>query len=253
MSSPTPPSKPPLRSAIRGYVEDERRGRGPHLEADELVAYHERRLAADAAERVRDHLVLCPECADLLLDLGELAAPAQPAGAPDLTTGEVEAAWRELAPRLRAAPAPVPMPRRALAPVLPWALAAALLVAVVGLSARMVNLQQPEAGVVDVHLDSVTEQTRGGGETQSASRPMAVFLTRPSEGWSSDTLEIEIHEMGTGGRLVWKGRVQPDDKKDLTLSLRADYLRPGTYRLRAYPLGDGKRLRPIDYELPVAR
>lgn len=40
-----------------------------HAEPEELVAYRAHRLGEDEVEQLRDHLALCPECTELLLDL----------------------------------------------------------------------------------------------------------------------------------------------------------------------------------------
>lgn len=57
-------------------VEEKRRGLGPHPGPDELVAYHADELEEEEAKRLQDHLVLCPECARLLLELDAFTADA---------------------------------------------------------------------------------------------------------------------------------------------------------------------------------
>jgi hypothetical protein len=42
-----------------------------HPAAEELIAYHRRELEPPAAERLREHLADCADCADLVLDLAE--------------------------------------------------------------------------------------------------------------------------------------------------------------------------------------
>ncbi len=64
------------RSALDMVVDEKRRQLGPHLSDDELVAYHAGELEAASADRVQDHLVLCPRCAGLLLELDAFAADA---------------------------------------------------------------------------------------------------------------------------------------------------------------------------------
>lgn len=50
-----------------GAITDEAAEHHPAVE--ELVAYHRRELDPAAAERLREHLADCTECADLVLDL----------------------------------------------------------------------------------------------------------------------------------------------------------------------------------------
>lgn len=69
------------RSVLEAVVADKRRDLGPHPDLDEIVAYRAGGLGDEDAGRLQDHLVLCPECARLLLELDAFAADAAaPAG-----------------------------------------------------------------------------------------------------------------------------------------------------------------------------
>jgi hypothetical protein len=135
-----------------------------HPALEQLVAYHERRLDPTAHECLQDHLTICADCAELVLDLSnfrELRADgAEPAAS------RVDAAWQELTKRISDAPRPEteasdaqilqfpstasssassdPAPRswRSRAPPL---LAAALAIAVVGLSWQVTTLSKTVA------------------------------------------------------------------------------------------------------------
>src|SRR5947208_7978389 len=116
----------------------------PHPEPELLAAYHAGELTEPEERRLQDHLVGCPECAALLLDLDGLSDPAFGAGS--LAPADQEALWRSLQAEIRKEePAPlapvVPLRRRTLSPTWLPALAAALLVATTGLSAWVVSLQ----------------------------------------------------------------------------------------------------------------
>lgn len=71
-----------------------------HPTPETLVAYHAGELPADEQEALRDHLTLCHDCADLLLDLVSFAEFTPPEQAPILVDSEVEGAWQRFQPRL---------------------------------------------------------------------------------------------------------------------------------------------------------
>jgi hypothetical protein len=262
VNPPQPHSKLPLGAALHELAERQRRELGPHLEADELVAYHEQELSAADAERVRDHLALCPECAGLLLELDAFSAPS-PAGAPDLTTAEVEAAWRELAPRLAEDPPPVVrLPRRRLVPVLPWALAAALFSGIVGLSIWSMALRgelrdrsQPQATVM-VDLRPAAEMLERSGPARrsapSSRRTIALVLHPPhgSEAYSSP-VDLEIRKLGESGRVAWSARALQPENKVLVVTIPTGSLAPGEYHVLLYRVTAGKPEQPTEYELAI--
>jgi hypothetical protein len=70
----------------------------------------------------------------------------------------------------------------------------------------------------------------------------------PLDGWPAGTVELEMR--GPGKELLWRHPIQPDETRDLLVTLKAGSVTPGTYRLRAYR---GAGLPPVDYTLPMAR
>ncbi|HEX9735481.1 MAG TPA: hypothetical protein VGG06_26230 [Thermoanaerobaculia bacterium] len=72
-----------------------------HPAVEELVAYHRDELAGEARERLQDHLVLCKECARLLLDLENLVGLEPPSEAHRLSDDDVEEAKAALKARIR--------------------------------------------------------------------------------------------------------------------------------------------------------
>jgi Putative zinc-finger len=263
MDSPKPPSRTPIGPALRALAARARRDLGDrHPEAAELVGYHEGTLGEKEAERVRDHLALCPDCAGLVLELAEFSGQA-PSEASGLTTREVEEAWRSLAPRLAAAysqTAPPP-PRRA--PVsLPWALAATLLLGVVALSTWAVVLRQdlrelsrPRADAVVANLEPNGEGTRGETagrqERPRADRPATLILhALPPRGFSG--YELQILEAGHGGRVVWQGGgLHPRELGFFVLDLPAGALPPGKYLVRLYGVAAERREPLADFDLVI--
>lgn len=65
-----------------------------HLSVEVLSAYYRRTLPAGTAARVRRHVVVCPECRDLLLDLARFLEDRQGPHHPSAV--EVKAAWEKL-------------------------------------------------------------------------------------------------------------------------------------------------------------
>jgi hypothetical protein len=262
VDSPHASSKIPLEPALRALAERQRRELGPHLEADELVAYRERALAPAETERVRDHLALCPECAGLLLELDAFSEPS-PAGAPDLTTGEVEAGWRELAGRLNAARGAaaqggtvVKIPRPGSLDLLPWALAAALLAGVIGLSLWTESLRQDlhEArrprGVVDQHLQAEGEETRGEEDPVPRWDQAVNFVLYVVAGQASSSYEVEILEATSNRPLRRVPDPVVDSSGNVHFLLPARSLDHGQYRIVLYPMGKGAR-HPARYRFTL--
>ena len=68
--------KPDWRPALGAVIDERRRNLGSHPGLDELVAYHAGELDAETSARLQDHLVLCPRCAEQLLELDAFTADA---------------------------------------------------------------------------------------------------------------------------------------------------------------------------------
>jgi hypothetical protein len=197
---------PALGPALQALAGESRRGLGDHPSPERLAAYHEGALPPGEEERLRDHLALCPDCAQLLLDLAGFPELETPAGARGLTDGEVDAAWQTMrsrlgsggeerppAPALRRLPQPLPIsPMAPISPISPisqvspaaaisstapssrsvWALAASWLV-VAGLSFWVVELRRENARLEEPAVNAVVsdltangDSTRGGGESR---------------------------------------------------------------------------------------
>lgn len=64
-----------------------------HLEIKDMDAYHQGSLSADAADRVREHLVLCHECRDQFLELVRFLEDDGSEGR--VWSGEIAAVWQD--------------------------------------------------------------------------------------------------------------------------------------------------------------
>lgn len=242
-----------------------------HPEPETLAAYHAGELTADEEQRLQDHLLSCRECSDLLLDLDGLADPGFGAGS--LAPADQEALWGRIQGEIGKEPEEKP-----LAPVVPlhrpsptsgsprWlqALAAALLVATVGLSAWVASLQrtvselsqaQPNPSVIQ--LSPATTRSgrgsRGEGIATDDSRRLILVLYLPGPPARATPYRAEIVRQDGGKVLEIQGLVFKEKLDGVTLELSRDELAPGDYRLLLFgSTGQGAPEKPIaEYRLPV--
>jgi len=255
--------KAELKAALEGFLSEARRDLEPHPGPDELLAYGADKLPAAEERKIQNHLALCPHCLELVVDLGRLSDP-ELGGEPSLTADEKAAAWQDLRARLAAEAPPeaprhrpglrLPSPRGGLAlflasPRPAWALAASLLVAVVGLSLRTWHLErgiadlshpQVNAPVVDLFPASPLRGEQGEGaavELAPASRFFALILSPKG---TPDYVGYRVEIVDSGGRVVWSGEgLEKDRHGSFTMILARRFLGPGEYRFRLYGL-EGK-------------
>lgn len=234
----------------------------PHPEPEVLAAYHAGELTEPEERRLQDHLVGCPECAALLLDLDGLADPGFGAGS--LAPADQEALWRSLQAEIREEDTPLapvlPLRRRASPRWLP-ALAAALLAATIGLSIWVVSLRQkvdalsrPQLATQTVDLYSSGSRSEGSPQSLEAFPTDVLLLTvilHPEKPRSTSRYRVQITR--TGGESVWtsgwrREAVQPDPYDPIHLGLTRSRLAPGDYRIH-WIEETGQRIG--DYELKV--
>jgi Putative zinc-finger len=221
-----------------------------HPEPEMLAAYHAGELTEPEERRLQDHLLGCPECAALLLDLDGLSDPGF--GASSLAPADQEALWRSLQAEIRkeepaipASVAPVvPLRRRAASPRWLQALAAALLVATIGLSVWVASLRRtvaelslPQANAPVLDLDAGT--ARGDGTVQPAwvvpknVRFFTLILSPPEPRSTRYRVAIER----AGGGEVRSVELPPNEVGSLSLTLSRRWIGPGDYRVRLFGPG----------------
>jgi len=217
----------------------------PHPKPKMLAAYHAGELTEPEERRLQDHLVGCPECAALLLDLDGLGRPEFGAGS--LAPADQEALWRSLQAEIREeeplAPV-VPLRRPIASPRWLPALAAALLVATLGLSAWVASLRRtvdelsrPQANALVLDLDAGT--ARGEGEVRPAwvipkdVRIFTLILSPPGPRSTSYRVAIER----AGGGEVRSVELMPNEVGSLSLILSRRWIGPGDYRVRLFGPG----------------
>jgi hypothetical protein len=249
--------KPPLDAALRHLAEQQRRSLTSHPTPQELAAYHAGELPPEAETRILDHLAICRECSDLLLDLAGFADLKPPQGVPELTDEQVEQDWQALRSRMRAGegegrkertaeivpirPAvPVPRPARWSSPWLP---VAASLLAVFGFSfglyqgVQMGKLSQPRW----VHIVDEGATDRGPEEGQSFSTEEPVMIRfnpyNPKKSYPSYEAEIVREDKGE----VVKRLPAKTIDEELLLLIPARSLATGRYRAYLYGIDEGTK------------
>jgi hypothetical protein len=221
-----------------------------HPTPGELVAYWSGDLPPGETDGLQEHLTLCHDCSQALLDLATFV------DFPDLPSPidlEVEEAWRRFRSHTgfeRTTVGPIPFRPTRLPSVLPsswsrlaFSLAAVLLVAVLGLSVwnmalvRRINeiLQPvPNVAVVDLFSDSV----RGGPFMPQTLTGDTVLLLHPM-GEVFAEYEAEIFKDEEVLRRV--GGLRADEDGNLTLMLSRHLLTPGRYRAQLSGVADRRR------------
>ncbi|MEA2690970.1 MAG: hypothetical protein QOJ16_357 [Acidobacteriota bacterium] len=263
--------KPPLEPALRALTAQAEGQLGEHPSPETLVAYHEDRLVGEERERLRDHLALCADCAQLLLDLAVFPEVEVLAGLRSPTEGDVDEAWQAMQARLgrekRAVATPAPAgvvrpPRSRPRPAyVPWALAASwLLVAGLGLwvfelRREYARLAEPAVNVAVAELSVEGEQVRGGerGSVRVSSIAGRTLFDADAAGLPRHSgYEVEILSGPGTGHALWTGRELKRSRDDhFTLDLPPGFLSAGPYRLRLFGVDDGHREKLADYPFEI--
>jgi putative zinc finger protein len=219
----------------------------PHPKPETLAAYHAGELTEPEERRLQDHLVGCPECAALLLDLDGLADPGFGAGS--LAPADQEALWKSLQAEIgreEPRPAPAVPPRRRTSPRWLSALAAALLAATIGLSVWVASLRRtvaelslPQANAPVLDLDA--DAARGeGGEGAVVVSPENHFLTlilTPAGERRYERYRVEIAR--TGGKAAWGHDGALNSSGSLSVTVPLPALGSGRFQVRLFGLDPG--------------
>jgi hypothetical protein len=262
--------KPPLADALRLLAEKERSLLTEHPSPTELETYHAGKLSSAAEDRIREHLAVCRDCGDLLLDIAGVAELKPPPGIPELTDDEVEADWLALQIRMKWAaaaekqgPAPVvpirPAPPPKPAPWAPRLAAAASIVAVLGiilalyqsgrvgeLERQLQKFEQPRS-VPTRHLDSGVRRSQSKEE---ADRPLsshaeAILFLYPDTERVYPRYEAEI----AGGTMSVAPPPSPDEP--VSLLIPPGFLQPGDLQIVLFGVDGSRRDKVGTYSLQV--
>lgn len=259
--------EPEIRQAVAAWLSGAGAHGGDHPEADTLAAYHARELPEEDERRVQDHLLVCRDCGELLLDLEGLGDPGFGRDV-EIPAGTDEAVWERLRQEIRADPrqaAVLPLPARRRAAPPPWmsALAAALLVAVIGLSAWVASLlrtveelSRPEVNapvldLVPLGIGQRDEAAAPDAEVPSGARLFTLILSPARRG---DFQDYEAEIASSGGAVVWRARgLRPNDYGSFSLAVPRSSLGAGEHRLRLLGIGSGGEREPLgEYALRIA-
>lgn len=238
----------------------------PHPSLDDLAAYYRRSLPEADARAVQDHLLVCPECTALLLDLDELAAIGREEAIPASPGEEADAEWERLKQRLEpvspAAPKPLPFrarPRRA--PVWLQAAAAALLVSTGTLAYRVADLRRTVGELTAPQVNSeivelASSPLRGEANPREVRlrqhvEQLLVFLrTPPNESFPAYQIVVA---RSAGGPPFSIGGAQPDSRGTFTLTLSRQWIGDGgDFDITVFGLADGRREVVTTYSLRLA-
>lgn len=264
--------KPPFDAALRHLAEQQRRSLTSHPTPQELAAYHAGELPPEAEARILDHLAICRECSDLLLDLSGFADLKPPAGMPELTDQQVEQDWQALRKRMgqgeerkertaevvpiRSA-GPAPKSERTF-PV--WLPVAASLLAVLGFSFGL--YQSSLVAKLERRFDernlpwspaavSLDNETVRSGEQQDVKRITseggAILSLYPDSEVTFPAYEAEIV-----GRATVKATPPREEGLPIALVIPPRYLEPGrTYEIQLYGISGSERTGVGRYQIQV--
>jgi anti-sigma factor RsiW len=226
-------------------------GHAGHPALEELAAYHRGELPEAEAERVREHLALCRDCADLLLDWRDFARD-EPAGA----ASAAAAAWERdrVGVRVGVLRRVGAAPRRA--PLVPWlaaaaAAAVALVLAVLWWQARS-ELRQPrqvELAFVAPDGSAVLRGMEEEPEVVAApgARPVvALYVPEPEE---YPRYEARIVPPA-GEEAAFVIELSPRPSEPFVVQLGKDP-EPGPYEVTLFGVADGERQEVATYSFRV--
>lgn len=267
-----------------------REGVSRHPSGRQLAAYHREELSPSEMEALRDHLALCPECSELLLDLGGFEQLGTGAEA-QLWTERQPAVWQALQSSLEreaAEPELTPewVPVRAVLQGggLPLAMAA-LLVLVVGiavwqtfhliqtrdqLATTAEQLSRAELRIVELGKSATQmgpqlevpsldlfppgyHRAREGETTLTISPQASLYVLQLHVAEVRSEAEHQLRILTSEGVEVWAGsglRKSPGGM--FRVALPRPFLPSGRYRLELYDVGESSTQPLVHYDVAIA-
>jgi len=258
-----------LRVCLRALSADARRTLEAHPSTEELVRYHERTLDPEQAEGVREHLALCPECAQRGLDLAGFVQVGQAVVDDDLCAAARPPEWAATRQALvrKGLLAQRGARRRVIEllrpPRLAYAMAAVFFLASVTLSFWIVtvhrtldDLARPRANVQLVDLfpqGAATQRDPSAPQPGNAAAPedSLVLILNLLDPGSYPGYGVEIAD--PNGQVIWTSdTLARSAAGDFTVLVSRRRLPAERYLVRLYGI-DGSRKDPLaDYTLRFA-
>lgn len=264
-------SEEALRQGVRQMAAEWRKTRGEHPSAETLLAYHDDELSEAEARDVREHLSLCRECAETVVDLANFPDVEPRDEAFRLSTEEKEVHWQELLGRIeerggfeedlvrtKTSPTTGPPTTR----WRPYLMAAVLAVATLGLGWWIAQLQQaplpgpaPEANLAVIELAPLGVSVLRGEdahELPESISSLVVLLALPDLQPLEDAAVV-VRKQGPEGEVVWRrsGLVRTPTGH-FSVRLPREMLPPGTYHLTLTGTTEGDEELLAEYELEIA-
>jgi hypothetical protein len=279
-------TKPNLQPTLQALLDRDRRGLDEHPDPETLEDYHAGKITGAKQEALRDHLALCHDCADFLLDLVSFAEFTPPDQAPLLADVEVESAWQKFQPRLVAAePVAAPKEEERLVPVAQiaerrresegsggfvprqrlrqaYAIAATLLVGVIGLGIWAGSLQktighirepQPNPKVLNLTPEGESG-TRGEPEQQEVGPSQESFMLSFDPVDTLENTEYAAEIVDSSHRVVWESRglYKSPDEGVVRVRMPEGYLKAGEYKARLFSMKGAEKTDMKNFHFSIA-
>jgi hypothetical protein len=229
-----------------------------HPNPDELLDYHVGDVSSEQRERIQDHLVLCPECVQSLLDLD--AFPDLPVDPREkLSPGEIASEWERFQGEVRqsrASGARGILGSAAGSFKLAAALAAICLglgLQVLRMERQMGNLSRPRGGLGIVDLSPIEgriERAEGDakGIQVSPETDRLVLILNLADADSSAGYEVAI--LAADGHEIWRGGgLQRTPEGTLALEVPRRFLTATSYRIQLFRVDSRERKSVAEYSL----
>lgn len=241
-----------------------------HPDIEVLTAYHDGLLSDTEARELLDHAQGCRDCTALLLDLGRLDEAALEE-ADEVLPEEIDRGWAALRTKLAATPAststvvpfPGSKPARVSLRTPPWyhALAAGLLLAVVGQTIRLQGLKQeiesltePQINTPYVMLSDArtrgSESTTQPGAVPGSAETALLFIT-PNVllGPQTEVYESFRAEIVGGNRRWSKSGLEMGEQREFRISIRKQYFPSAEVQITLFGLSSGQEDMLAQFQL----
>lgn len=238
-------ARPKLSLLKGGEVTDREKA---HPTPDELVAYHARTLADDHNDQVQEHLALCRECTQMVMQLSPAGSSLRRLD--PISDEHVSEAWERFVSQL-AAEHTLDSPTRRRSRHWAAGLAAIAAVLTVTIGAALFSLwtlqgleqEQPAANVNLIYPELVEPMRSENIEPPPVVPDFngSILVLNPRAPFARYSAEIEgLQDAST--RILWStDDLIPSKIGELTVIVPRGYLPQGTYRIRLFGFKDDQK------------